>query len=127
MINIVELVAGRVGEKIFFPDQERTGGARFAEAHAFASIICSSPAAVEALLCWAEAEAAALIRARPTAVMLLANALVDQGTVDGEQVDEIIIKATAIEMLTAEHARRREMQARAERAAKFNEMTAKAP
>lgn len=56
--------------------------------------------------------------------MLLADALVDQGTVDGEQVDEIIIKATAIEVLAAEHQRRREMHARAESAAKFEKMTA---
>jgi hypothetical protein len=79
---------------------------------------------VEALLFWAEAEAAALIRARPTVVMLLADALVDQGAVDGRQVDEIIIRATTIEMLTDEHQRRREMRARGESAAKFEKMTA---
>jgi hypothetical protein len=40
MINIVELVAGRVGEKIFFPDQEPIPAAQdFLEARAFASII----------------------------------------------------------------------------------------
>lgn len=78
---------------------------------------------MEALLFWAEAEAAALIRARPTVVML-ADALVDQGAVDGKQVDEIIIRATTIEMLTDEHQRRREMRARGESAAKFEKMTA---
>lgn len=51
--------------------------------------------------------------------------LVEHGTLTDEH--QIISDAVVAEILAAEHARRREMQARAHRVSKFEEMTAKAP
>lgn len=125
MINIVELVAGRVGEKIFFPDNEPIPAALdFVEARAFASIMCSSPASVAALLRWAEAEAEALIRQHMTAVSMLADELVERGELLTEQIDQIIGAAVDVDKLKIEHARRKEMKARTDRAGKFKELIA---
>jgi ATP-dependent Zn protease len=123
MINTIELVAGRVGERVFFPDREPLPAeSDFIEATAFASVISSSLSSASALVSFAEAEAEALIRAHMGVVEAIADAMAEQGTLDGEQVDQIISDAVAAGMLAAERKRRREMQARAERAEKFKEV-----
>jgi hypothetical protein len=123
MVNIVELVAARVCERVFFSDLEPLPAAHdLVEARALASVI-ASPGAVEALLAYCEAEAEALIRAHLGVVKALVDALVELGTLIGEQVDEIIGCAIAAETLVAERARRRDEQQRVESAAKFRSET----
>ncbi len=120
MIMVTELVAGRVCEKVLFPDHEPLPAEHdLIEARALASVVCASPGAVEALLTYAMAEAEALIRAHFAAVSALVDALVEKGTLTGRQVDEIISGAVAAEMVASERAERRQWQVRVNNAAKF--------
>jgi hypothetical protein len=119
MIMVTELVAGSVCERVMFPDLPALSAEHdLAEARALASTF-ASPAAIPAMLAYASAEAEALIRAHMPVVNALIDALVEHGILSGEQVDEIISGAIAAEMLTAEHARRRDQQQRVENAAQF--------
>lgn len=125
MINTIELVAGRVGERVFFPDREPLPAeSDFIEAKAFAGVISSSSSSASALVSFAEAEAEALIRAHMGVVKAIADALVKYGTLYSEQIDGIIARAINAELLAREHERRREMRARTERASQFKEMIA---
>ena len=120
-IAICELVAARVGEHVFFPDCEPLPVENdYVEARALASIVCS-PGAIDAFIHFAEVEAAAIIRPHCCAVKATADALMEQGTIDGNRVDEIIACAADIETLAIEHERRREMQGRAESASRLRE------
>jgi len=79
----LELVAGNACERIMFPDLPVLGAEHDAmEARALASVVCAAPA-VDALLRYAEAEA--LIRSHLGVVTALINALVEHGTLTGEQ------------------------------------------
>jgi hypothetical protein len=119
-IVVTELVAGRVAEKVFFPDHEPLPAEHdLLEARAFASVCASPGAAVDALLRYAEAEAETLIRAHLPVVAALIDQLVEHGTLSGEQVDEIISGAIAAEIFSAEHQRRRKWDEALKGAANF--------
>jgi hypothetical protein len=111
MVNIIELVAARVCERIFYPDHEPLPADHdLAEARALASVI-ASPQAVPAMLAYAEAEAEALILTHLGVVQALIDALETAGTLSGEQVDDTIARAVAARLLAEEHERRRAWQA----------------
>ena len=119
MIMVTELVAGSVCERVMFPDLPALGAEHdLAEARALASTF-ASPAAIPAMLSYAKAEAEALIRAHLPVVNALIDALVEHGTLSGEQVDQIISGAIAAEIVAAEHRRRRDLAQRAKNAAIF--------
>jgi hypothetical protein len=62
-IAVIALVAGRTCERILYPDLSPLPTEHdFVEARAFAGVACASPNAAGALLTYAEAEAAELIR-----------------------------------------------------------------
>jgi ATP-dependent Zn protease len=117
LVLVTELVAGRVAERIFFPDHEPLSAEHDqAEAHALASTVSASPAA---LLKYCEAEAEALIRANLPIVSALVDELEEKGTLSGAQVDEVITGAIAAEIAKAECARRQEWMRRTENAKAF--------
>jgi hypothetical protein len=117
MTLITELVAGRVCEKVLFPDHEPLSADHdFIEARALASVISAAP---DALLRFAEAEAEALIRAHLGVVTALVDALVEHGTLHSEQIDRIISDTVAGEMLASELLERQRWSQRTESAAKF--------
>jgi hypothetical protein len=117
---IIELLAGSVGEHIMFPDLAPLPAEHdWAEARALASVVCASPAAIDALLAYAEAEAEALIRANIGIVSALVDALVEKGTLIGDEVDAIIAACVARRSLAAEHERRRSWQGVVTNANKF--------
>ena len=120
MIMITELVSGSVCERIMYPDLPALGAEHdMIEARALASVVCSSPGAIGAMLAYAEAEAEALIRAHLPVVTALIDQLVEHGTLSGEQVDEIISGALARFALAKEQARRRDFAQRVKSAAIF--------
>jgi hypothetical protein len=120
MIMITELVSGSVCERIMYPDLLALGAEHdMIEARALASVVCSSPGAIGAMLAYAEAEAEALIRAHLPVVTALIDQLVEHGTLSGEQVDEIISGAIAAEIVAAEHQRRRKWDEAVKNAAIF--------
>jgi hypothetical protein len=105
---IIECLAGTVGERVMFPDllplpaeHDRI------EARALADVICTSPLPVDSLLAYAEAEAEALIRNNRDIVAALTDALVEKGTLSGDEVDAIIAACVARRSLAAEYERRR--------------------
>jgi hypothetical protein len=106
--NIIECLAGTVGERVIFPDLPPLPAEHDrAEARALAKVICASPLAVDSLLTYAEAEAEALIRDNRDIVEALTDSLVGKGTLSGDQVDAIISACVARRSLAAEHDRRR--------------------
>jgi hypothetical protein len=106
--HIIELIAGSACESEMFPDLPPLPAEHDRrEARALASVICASPAAVDALLVYCEAEAEALIRNNIDGVEALTAALVAEGTLSGDQVDEIIADCVARRSLAAEYERRR--------------------
>jgi hypothetical protein len=121
-VFMIELLAGSLGERVIFPDLPPLLAEHDrCEAKALASVVCASPAAIDALLAYAEAEAEALIRANLSAVSALTDALVEKGTLFSEEVDQIIATAADAELLAAEQARRLAWLTRSENAAKFRQ------
>jgi hypothetical protein len=105
--NVIELVAGRVCEQILYPDLPDLGAAHDqVEAKAFAAVAVAQPGAIEALLAYAEAEARALLLANLPIVRALCDALVERGTLTGDEVDQIIRREIAEKALADERTRR---------------------
>jgi hypothetical protein len=78
-VNVIELIAGRVCEKILFPDHEPLPTSHdLKEAIAFAGVACASNEAVAAMVSYAEAEAAALIREHLNVVSALVDAIIER-------------------------------------------------
>jgi hypothetical protein len=106
--NIIECLAGTVGERMMLPDLPPLPAEHDRiEARALASVICASPLAVDSLLTYGEAEAEALIRDNHDIVAALTDALIAEGTLSGGEVDAIIVAGVARRSLAAEHERRR--------------------
>jgi hypothetical protein len=82
------------------------------QAQSLASLVCSSPGAVDALLTFGFEEAMALIREHKVLVLAVARALIDhpERTLTGAEVDTIIAKTIADEALTAKRLRRERWQ-----------------
>jgi hypothetical protein len=94
--RVVELLAGGMGEKLFFPDQPvMTAFYDTNEAAAFAALICSTPKSVEAFLEFARVEAFEILSQHKTAVLVVANALIEQRTLAAEEIDNCIATAEA--------------------------------
>jgi hypothetical protein len=121
IVMVTELVAGRVCERNFYPDHDPLPAEHdYIEARALASVVCAAPSAVDAFIRFAEAEAEALIRAHLGVVTELVDALVEHGTLSGEQVDRIISNAVAGEMVADENARREQWRRCLKGAGTFN-------
>jgi hypothetical protein len=119
-IMCLELVAGTVCERVMFPNCPVLSAEHDAiEARALASVVCAAPAAVDAFVGYAEAEAEALIRAHLGVVTALVDALVEKGTLYSEQIDRIINDAVAAEIVASELLERQRWSQRIECAAKF--------
>jgi hypothetical protein len=119
-VAIVELVAGRVAEGVMLGDDIEPLDATldYAEARALARTLCQ-PAAVDALIAFAEEEARAVIASNRDVVDALVDALVECGTLDAEQIDTTIIAAIAARLARQELARRADWRERAANAATF--------
>jgi hypothetical protein len=117
---IIESLAGTVSERVMHPDLPPLPAEHDrAEARALASVICASPLAVDSLLAYAEAEAEALIRNNRDIVETLTDALVEKGTLSGDEVDAIIAACVARRNMAAEYERRRQWAGVIERANNF--------
>jgi hypothetical protein len=118
--HIIELLAGSVCERVMFPDLPPLPAEHDRiEARALASVICASPAAIDALLAYAEAEARALIEANLDVAEALTDALVEKGTLLGDEVDAIISACVARRGLALEYERRSRWKAVTARASTF--------
>jgi hypothetical protein len=102
----VELVAGTVGEELFLDGPAWIAHDDLRQAHAYAGMICTSPASVEAFLDFCRVEAAALLTALAHIVHALAAELMTRRTMNGLQVDLCIERAVAHETQRVEIERR---------------------
>jgi hypothetical protein len=102
----VELVAGTVGEELFLDGPAWIAHDDLHQVHAYAGLICSSPASVEAFLDFRRIEAATLLTASAHVVHALAAELATRRTKDGAEVDSVIERAVAEKNLADEHLRR---------------------
>jgi hypothetical protein len=119
--HIIELLAGSVAENAMFPDLPPLPAEHDRiEARALASVVCASPAAIDALLAYCEAEAKALICANRDVVETLTDALVEKGTLIGEEVDAVIAACVARRALIAEQERRKRWKNIVASASSFN-------
>jgi hypothetical protein len=126
-VAAIELVGGRVCEMILFPDHEPLKTAHdLNEAIAFAGVACASRGAVAAVVAYAEAEAAALIRENLDIVRALIDAMV-RGVLDGAEVDIVIVEAVAARTAEAERQRRVDWRKRKANALRFIAEKARAP
>jgi hypothetical protein len=122
----VELLAGTEAERLLIPDKPPLDAIHDQqEAGAFAGIICRTPAAIDDFLAYARREAASLIEAHRSAVLALADRLVEKRTLNAE-IDEIIASAVAADELNRERARRAEWMAIIENARRFKVLGAEA-
>jgi hypothetical protein len=102
----IELVAGTVGEELFLDGPAWIAHDDLRQVHAYAGLICSSPASVEAFLDFCRVEAAALLTASTHVVHALAAELATRRTMDGAEVDSVIESAVAEKHLADEYLRR---------------------
>jgi hypothetical protein len=117
--RVVELVAGSVAESLFLPGEPWPAESDRMQERALASLICSSPESIEAFIEFCMAEAAALLRPRGHIVRALTKELLICRTMNGDQVDTIIMQADAAKALAVEHARRAAWRRTEQSAASF--------
>ena len=118
--NVIELVAGDAAELILHPDLSSLGAVHdFVEADAFARVAVVGQPAVMALVEYCRAEATALLTANIDVVNALVEALIESGTLTGEQVDEIISNCITVRSMAAERQRRVDWKQRESNAATF--------
>jgi hypothetical protein len=114
--NCIELVAGECAERVLHPELESLGANHdFVEANAFPKIAVAAQPAVAALIGYCRAEATALLRSNRD----MLEALVEQGTLDGDQVDETITACMTARLVTIERQRRADWRQRERNAADF--------
>jgi hypothetical protein len=118
-VRIVELVARSVAEALFLPGEPWPADSDRAQERALASLICTSPESIEAFIKFCMTEAAALLRPREHIVRALTAELLVRRTMNGDQVDTIIMQAVAAKALADEHARRAAWRRTEESAASF--------
>ena len=118
--NVIELVAGEAAELILHPDLPSLGAVHdFTEANAFARVAVAAQPAVVALVRYCRAEATALLTANRDILDALVEALIEHGTLDGAQVDEIIAHEVAMRSIRLERQRRDDWKRVEKSAARF--------
>jgi uroporphyrinogen-III synthase len=86
-----------------------------------AGLIFSSSEAAEAFIAACAIEARAILRRHADVFDALTSALLEQRTIDGAQIDEVIARAVAASHLKQERQRRRDWQNTVARASEFEE------
>jgi hypothetical protein len=91
--HVLELLAGREGERLFsgtmLPNTEHD----LEEAAAIAGLICRSPASIAAYLEFCRTEVAALLADHRAVVLAIADGLIRYRTINGEQITTLIANA----------------------------------
>jgi hypothetical protein len=119
---VIELVGAQIAESILFPDLPPLGANHdFVEAKAFAGVACAASPAVGALLAYAESEARALLSENIDILGDLVDALVECGTLSGDEVDRIIADRVTLRSIEIEHRCRDDWRGRELNAARFLE------
>ena len=116
--RVVELCAGSCGEQLFLGSAWDAVDDRKQE-RALASLVASSPEAIEAFIAFARAEATHLLRAHEHVVRALTAELLSRRTLDGGEIDQTIAEAVTLQAQDAERARRADWREREASARNF--------
>jgi ATP-dependent Zn protease len=120
VVDCTELLAGRVAEEVLFPDHCSLGAHHDGiEAAAFARDAVAAEPATSALIDYCAAEARGLIESNRDIVDALVEALIERGTLSGEQVDQIISQGVAARTIEIERRRRDDWKTRQVSATEF--------
>jgi ATP-dependent Zn protease len=87
--HILELLGGVEAEKLFTAEPLSGTSHDLEEASAIASLICRSPAAVNAYLDFCHVEVATLLTQHRASVLAIAAALIERRTLNGTEIDSI--------------------------------------
>jgi hypothetical protein len=117
--QVVELVAGTEGERLFCEGEPWFAADDERQAFGYASLITSSPASAAAFIEFARVEAISLLTSSAYIVRALANELRIKRTMDGSEIDAIIERAVGANAIELEHQRRDEWRRREISAAAF--------
>jgi len=120
--RVVELCAGSVAEELFLDGPPWDAVDDRKQEKALASLVASSPAAVEAFISFCAIEATALIETNAHLVNALAEALRIRRTMTGAEVDEVIAAVVAAKSIEDEHQRRADWKRIEESAASFADL-----
>jgi hypothetical protein len=120
--RVIELMGGTAAETVLHRDDppwEAVSDLR--QARGYASLVCS-PSAVEAFVAFALQEAIALVIEHRTLVVAVARALIDHGarTLNGAEIDSVIVHTIAVESPASERKRRVEWESVVASAADFD-------
>jgi hypothetical protein len=118
--RIIELAAGSVGEALFLEGPPWNAAHDRAQERALASLICTSPEAIESFIAFCTIEAVAALRPREHIVRKLTKELLLRRTMTGTDVDEVILEAVSAEAAEAERLRRLAWQRAEESAARLS-------
>jgi hypothetical protein len=113
-----ELMAGEVGESMFFDEPSFASDDR-RQALELASMVCRSPEAVDQFLRFCERQAVDLLSEHATVLMSLQIILRMRRTMSGNELDDAIRAVLAHETLARERFRRKHWRGVVERAAAF--------
>jgi hypothetical protein len=117
--QVVELVAGTEGERLFCDGEPWFAADDERQAFGYASLITSSPESAAAFIEFARVEAISLLTTSAHIVRALANELRIKRTMDGQAIDEIISRAVAARGFMIERQRRNDWKQRKASAAEF--------
>jgi hypothetical protein len=116
----VDLLSGSEGERLLCADGPPWHAeSDLTQARNLASIICSSPSAIELYLDFCRAEAASLVAKHSASIRAVATALIEHRTLTGDQIVAVVAESVAREAMAAERARRLDWRARTESARAF--------
>jgi hypothetical protein len=117
--RVVELVAGSVAEAMYLHGEPWDAVDDRRQERVYASLICSSPEAVEAFVNFCIVEAAALLAPREHIVRALTAELLIRRTMTGAEVEKSIRQAVAVKAAEVERQRRLDWKRIEESAALF--------
>jgi hypothetical protein len=117
--QVVELVAGTEGERLFCDGEPWFAADDERQAFGYASLITSSPESAAAFIEFARVEAISLLTSSAHIVRALADELRIKRTMDGRAIDLCIERAVAARCLEIEHQRRDDWKERQRNAAAF--------
>jgi hypothetical protein len=119
--QVIELVAGVEGERLFCEGQPQQAIDDDRQARAYAGLVCTGPDAVEAFVAFCRVEAASLLTASAHIVHALASTLLIERTMNGSRIDQRIAEAVAVKALADERQRQSDWRRVVENAARLTQ------
>jgi hypothetical protein len=123
--RVIEIVAGTESERLFCSDAPPLAALQDQQdAEQFGRLMCVHPDALDTFVAYCRREAALLLSEHAAVVRALADSLLEQQTLTGEQIDSVIATALVREDSAAERKRRADWARTVENARAFADLAA---